>query len=221
MANCYYEGAGVLVLANITPVIRALFADFDIEEVSEEGEATIIVAAEKTDPSWEAIEQRLGELAKQLNLEIPESQTASRLEGILRALVSHFGQDGNVELEMFISNPPTDDPVLFDQLFDLAQAFNDGHKLKSLKFEASYHSDRYEFGAFGGDGEYLGKHFRLSVSTSEVRTLAPMVDAALERGEVAQAASLLEHEFNNYLAGIPAELRTQVRQELAKRFATN
>ncbi|BGD46986.1 TPA: hypothetical protein ACSQFP_003713 [Pseudomonas aeruginosa] len=53
MANNYYEGTGVLVLNRVTPVIKALFGAFALDENHPgNGQAYIAQIAETNDPRW-------------------------------------------------------------------------------------------------------------------------------------------------------------------------
>ena len=53
MANNYYEGTGVLVLERVTPVIKALFGAFALDEGHPgNGQAYIAQIAETTNPQW-------------------------------------------------------------------------------------------------------------------------------------------------------------------------
>ena len=63
MANNYYEGTGVLVLDHVTPVIKALFGTFALDESHPgNGQAYIALIAETNDPRWTDVLDGLEEL---------------------------------------------------------------------------------------------------------------------------------------------------------------
>ncbi|MBN0091635.1 hypothetical protein JTL65_33545, partial [Pseudomonas aeruginosa] len=72
MANNYYEGTGVLVLDRVTPVIKALFGAFALDENHPgNGQAYIAQIAETNDPRWTDVLDGLENLATQLGIPMP------------------------------------------------------------------------------------------------------------------------------------------------------
>ena len=62
MANNYYDMTGELILKEVTPVIDALFGDFELDE-SNFGQGSIYIAnlSEISNISWDNIQERIFE----------------------------------------------------------------------------------------------------------------------------------------------------------------
>ena len=102
MANNYYEGTGVLVLERVTPVIKALFGAFALNEGHPgNGQAYIAQIAETNDPRWTDVLDGLEDLAAQLGIPMPDDEELS-IPPLLERLAAHFGAEQDAELENLI-----------------------------------------------------------------------------------------------------------------------
>ena len=102
MANNYYEGTGVLVLDHVTPVIKALFGAFRLDEHHpSNGQAYIAQIAETNNPRWTDVLDGLENLAAQLGIPMPDDEELS-IPPLLERLAAHFGADQDGELENLI-----------------------------------------------------------------------------------------------------------------------
>nr|WP_228384562.1 hypothetical protein [Rhodocyclus gracilis] len=64
MANNYYDMTGVLVLDKVTPVIKALFGEFELDENDPgNGQAYIANISESSSCSWDSVLENLQDLA--------------------------------------------------------------------------------------------------------------------------------------------------------------
>jgi hypothetical protein len=65
----YYDATGTLVLDKVTPIIKALFGGFNLDETYPgDGEVYIATISEENHPNWEAIREALVEVANERNL---------------------------------------------------------------------------------------------------------------------------------------------------------
>src|SRR5690606_21978175 len=99
MANNYFTMTGVLVLNKVTPIIRALFDPFALDEnTGGEGKAYIAEIAEVNSCTWDDVLENLLKYCKEHDLKLdnddPESQ-ADCMEDVLNILADHFGAIGN------------------------------------------------------------------------------------------------------------------------------
>ena len=100
MANNYYEGTGVLVLDHVTPVIKALFGAFRLDEHHpSNGQAYIAQIAETNNPRWTDVLDGLENLAAQLGIPMPDDEELS-IPPLLERLAAHFGA-GRIHAQKF------------------------------------------------------------------------------------------------------------------------
>ena len=120
MANNYYEGTGVLVLERVTPVIKALFSAFALDETYPgNGAAYIAQIAENNDPQWTDVLDGLEDLAVQLGIPMPDDEELS-IPSLLERLASHFGAEQDAELENLIEHHQFEDSADLDALLLIA-----------------------------------------------------------------------------------------------------
>ncbi len=202
MANNYYDMTGVLILDKVTPVIKALFGAFDLDEkYPGNGLAYIADISETTCCSWGSVLDEVKELVKALGLHVSEDQ-ADGMEAHLEVLSTHFGTDDNEELHNLIERQSFEDGADLCALFVIAQAFNDGHGLKAFKTESSWHCSRPRLFEFGGFGEFTGSNVTVTGSSSDVVSLGENLEATLSAGNTDGAAKLIGKTVASLLAGI-------------------
>lgn len=218
MANNYFDMTGVLVLDKVTPVIRALFNDFELDtEYPSKGHAYIANISESTSCSWDSVVENLQELAENLNVTVQlEDGSSCTMEDVLVALAKHFNAETNEELAGLIERHPFEDEADLDTLFSIAKAFDDGHGLKAMKTESAWHCSKPRLFEFGGCGSFVGTHVTVSGDSSSVIELGEKVEAALTEGDTDKAAETIRAQVGHILAGIYNENdRNKVKETLS------
>lgn len=226
MAQNNFDLTGVLLLKQVTPVIKALFGGFNLDTSVatgiQDGQAYIAKTEGDCDPSWDNIREELLELTKTLKLPLdPVAMEDESIEEILSALAEHFGSSGNVDLLNLLDHERThfkDDAELED-LVTIAKAFDDGHGLKGILTEAAWTSNRPRLFEFGGCGAYVGTHVQVYSNTSTAGLVGRPLDEALETGNLEAAVQVIYREFDDLLDGIRDEaVRAQVKARLGQRL---
>jgi len=218
MANNYFDMTGVLVLRQVTPVIRALFSAYNLDENHPgNGEAYIAAMSETDSSPWDSVIEELEELAGALGAAVVPGEGA---ESCLSALASHFKVEGNADLLNMIEHTSFEDEAGMEQLFLLARLFDDGHGLKAYKTEAAWTCSRPRLFEFGGCGTYAGQHVHVTASSSSAMPLGEQLDANIAAGDLDKAAEALCTDITGVLAGIYDEqTRLAVRARLANLLA--
>ncbi len=220
MANNYSDSTGVLVLNKVTPVINALFGPLELDaSYPGNGQAYIASMSESTSGSWETIKENLEELANELSLALPDD-AEDTIEEYLYLLASHFGADGNEQLEGIIDMTDFDNDADFASLFQIARAMNDGHGLSAYKVETAFHCSKPRLGEFGGSGEYAGTQLAVAENTSRITALGEKLEEALVAKDAAKAALEVHRHINQILVGIyDSATREAVTKKLANILA--
>ncbi|WP_020207165.1 hypothetical protein [Cupriavidus sp. WS] len=220
MANNYYDATGVLVLDRVTPVIKALFGAFMLDEAYPgKGQAYIARISETNNPQWRDVLDSLEELAEQLAIPMPVDEGLS-IPTLLDMLAAHFGADQDEELENLIEQHSFEDIADLDALFLIATCFDDGHHLTAIQFEGCWHCSKPRLFEFGGDSCFLSKEIRLVGSSSQAIQLGDQLRKAVVAYDVEEASALIALEAANLLTGINDEhFRLNVRHRVAERLA--
>lgn len=217
MANNYNDMTGVLVLDKVTPVISALFGDYNLDAAYPgNGEAYIAKISESNSCTWDGVLENLQGLAEKLGLDVENIET---VEDALEILAKHFKVEQQSLVDLIEQQPFEDDADL-DVLFTIARFFDDGHGLKAYKTEESWHCDRPRLFEFGGAGAFTGLHVSTGSSSGQAVRIGETLEAALAAGHLDAAAEAVRETVDNLLAGIRDETaRTQVRSKLAQLLA--
>lgn len=216
MANSYYDCTGALVLGKVTPVIKALFGAFNLEE-GEPGsdEVSIAKISESDSLTWDDLLDNFDELISQLAIQVPD-QPYQTVPEYLTILAERFGAADDKFIKDLIQRDDFEDDPSLATLFALADRFEDGHGMKAMKLEGCWRSDRPSLFAFGGDGAYHSRHFRHSVSSSDARELGEAMDAALANHDLDAAAGRIMKEVDSILKSVTdARLRDELTAKLA------
>lgn len=214
MANIISHENGEIRLQKLTPVIKALFGDYYLTELSTRGHYSITCSAQ---PQWSDVGERLGRLVESLSLPPNDCADDTELQNHLYALVTHFGQDSNDQLDALISHIDDDANPAMDELFALAQAFNDGHGLFSVRMQTGFYCDRDLLHHHGGNASHISKVFESHGSTHDWLAQAHEICSALEHNQVSDAAEVIHLSVQRLLADIQcANQRTAVQAELLK-----
>ncbi|AOY95898.1 hypothetical protein NK553_18880 [Pseudomonas sp. ZM23] len=220
MANNYYEGTGVLVLDRVTPVIKALFGAFALDEsYPGDGHAYIAKIAESNDPQWSDVLDGLEDLAAQLGIPMPDDEELS-IPPLLELMASYFGADENEELGNLIEHHQFEDNADLDTLLLIASCFDDGHRLTAIQFEGCWYCSKPRLFEFGGDGCYLSREVQVFRTSSQALQLGDQLRKTILAADIEEASALIALEAANLLAGISDEqFRLNVRHRVAERLA--
>ena len=220
MANNYYEGPGVLVLDRVTPVIKALFGAFALDENHPgNGQAYIAQIAETNDPRWTDVLDGLEDLATQLGIPMPDDEELS-IPPLLERLTGHFGADQDWELENLIEHHQFEDSADLEALFLIASCLDDGHHLTAIQFEGCWHCSKPRLFEFGGNGCYLSREAQVFRTSSQALQLGDQLRKTIVATDIEEASALIALEAANLLAGITDEhFRLNVRHRIAERLA--
>lgn len=211
MAQNYYDATGTLELSKVTPVIKALFSGFKLDEsYPENGEAYIALITEDNAPNWDDIREALAELADGLG--VPPSSVDDGYSGQLHALCKYFSDEAD---ELVSELTGANDSVWVGDLFEIAQKLDDGHGLKAVKFEGAWHCNKPRLFEFGGDGLYLSKDCHIDSSSTRAITVGKALQAALDGNDLDKAAELVLAQAKLLLGGIRDEGKSrEVTQKL-------
>lgn len=217
MANNYYDMTGILFLDKATPVIKALFGAFELDEnYPGNGQAYIANISDSSNCSWESVGENLQDMVEDIGLSLPED-AESTVEDCLHALAAHFNADKNEELANLIEHADFDDEADLDSLFTIARAFDDGHGLTACKTETAWHCSKPRLFEFGGAGDFTGRHVSIGGSSSQVAQLGEALEEALSVDDAAKAADILSKEVGRILAGVYDEnARSQIQSKLSE-----
>lgn len=220
MANNYYEGTGVLVLDRVTPVIKALFGTFALDESHPgNGQAYIAQGTETNDPQWSDVLDGLEDLATQLGIPTPDDEGLS-IPPLLERLAAHFGADQDGELENLIEHHQFEDSADLEALLLIASRFDDGHHLTAIQFEGCWYCSKPRLFEFGGHGCYLSREVQVFRTSSQALQLGDQLRKAIVATDIEEASALIALEAANLLAGINDEhFRLSVRHRVAERLA--
>ena len=220
MANNYYEGTGVLVLDHVTPVIKALFGAFRLDEHHpSNGQAYIAQIAETNNSRWTDVLDGLENLAAQLGIPMPDDEELS-IPPLLERLAAHFGADQDGELENLIEHHQFEDSADLEALLLIASRFDDGHHLTAIQFEGCWYCSKPRLFEFGGHGCYLSREVQVFRTSSQALQLGDQLRKAIVATDIEEASALIALEAANLLAGINDEhFRLSVRHRVAERLA--
>lgn len=211
MADNYYDATGVLILDRVTPIITALFRDFNLD-ASYPGNGAAYIAQMSDNPHWIDILDKLTDLAIQLNLSLPDISDLS-LETLLPILATHFGTDQNEELENLIEHHLFEDPADIDALFLIATCCNDGHNLAAIQLEGCWHCSKPRLFEFGGNGSFISQEITLFSSSTHALQLGEKLRNAILTEATEDAANLIAQETIKLLVCINDEtLRAKLQQ---------
>lgn len=215
MANNYYDMTGVLVLDRVTPVIKALFGAFELDEnYPGNGQAYIANISESSNCSWESVLENLQKLVEELGLSLPKD-AEDNVETHLHVLATHFSANKDEALSNLIEFTDFDDDADLDSLFAIARALNDGHGLKACKTETAWHCNKPRLFEFGGCGDFTGMHVAVGGSSNQVVQLGEEPEAALTANDATKAAEILIEKVGSILAGVYDEnTRATIRSKM-------
>lgn len=202
MSQNFYDSTGVLELNAVTPLIRALFKGFGLDEHHPgDGQVFISYMSENSTPSWQDILEELQELAESLGLDVPDDGEWFAGD-YLKVIAKHYGADSDPILARLLSTHQFTDKAGLGTVYRIAERIDDGHGLKAMKIEGCWHSDRPRLFEFGGDCTYYSRQVKLESNTTRPIDFGAKMNAALVMGDVAAATAHVQAEFNNIVASI-------------------
>ncbi len=222
MANNYYDSTGVVVLEKTTPIIKALFGCYNLDETEPgDGSAEVYIAqvAEDNSIRWDEIFEALTERLIEWKV-VSENEAPEDMETCLAMVGAHFGKAEDPDLLSIIeSGSFTEDSDLMT-LFDLAQIFDDGHGLREIRMEGCWHCSKPRLFNFGGDGMYVSKNLTLTGNSTSIVGLGEEISHAITANDNAKAAEKLAAHIDSILNGVADEgVRNALRLELIQRMA--
>lgn len=208
MAKDNYQSIGALKLNTITPIIRAFFSGFGLDEkLTDEGYAQISSSAKSSAPLWADVLFQLHDLAYDLDLEVPPLEE-SFVGDYLPAFAKLYGAENDPVLADLISSYQFTDYAELEIAFQIAERLNDGHGLQGLAIEGAWET--------GGIGAYYSRNVAYSSSSTIAIDLGASLDKELAAADIESASGLVQGEVQGLLAAIQDEsTRDLVSQKLA------
>lgn len=224
MAQHHYNTTGVLMLKQVTPVIRALFGTLHLTE-TQAGNGEVYFAildngtngVEPCEPRWDDIHQQLLTLMRSLDCPISNDAEGYAAE-CLTILASHFHVTDSDRDELIVDSY-LDTHVYLHTLFRMAICFDDGHHLKAIKYEGAKHSSEAEPFQFNGHGGFLSRHIEFETHSSHEVELGQALHQAIEKRKVDDAAEALNLKIKTILAAVCNRTqRAAVRRQLVAKL---
>jgi hypothetical protein len=200
MANNYFVATGVLNLDRVTPLITALFNDFNLDaSYPGDGRAYIALIDESARPRWEDVLLRLSTLGADQGI-LPRE--ASDAETVLSAWAKYFHAEQDEELRKLIERHAFEDAADLDTLFLLAIHFDDGHRLTGIEFEGAWYCNKPRLFEFGGEACFHSREVLLCGDSHRVLGFGSGLHTALRQCDFIEAAELLTQEILRLLDSI-------------------
>jgi hypothetical protein len=222
MAKYDYNASGVLILDRVTPVIRALFGVYQLDENHPAiGGAYIAQISGSNPPLWSGVLAGLTGLAAELGLVLP----GSTIPSVLSALAAHFGAGEDDEMKFLLQHGDFHGRADLDVLFRIATRLDDGHHLEAIRFEGCFSGCRDDdlphFLDFSGEAVYLSRQVCLQRDTWRLGHLGWLLRQAVLKADVNGASQAILRETEVLLSGFSdGKFRQSVRQRLAERLSS-
>ncbi|MDE3022622.1 MAG: hypothetical protein KGI54_12310 [Pseudomonadota bacterium] len=204
MANSIFEATGLLMLNKVTPVIKAFFGCFNLDEnYPDNGKFYIAESSETASPVWNDIMNSVSDLVHDLGLTI-QDEREDIMQNLLQALVVHFGLEGDEVLENFIENSDfnSDSNANVHDLFWLCCRFNDGHDLQAIEWEGCWHCDKLKLNEFGGYGLYASRNLDIESNSPGFLDSARSIDSAIAAGDLDKASIFVKKIMDTLIESI-------------------
>jgi hypothetical protein len=220
-----YNASGILILDRVTPVIRALFGVYPLDENSPCSREVYIAQISGTnDPLWSGVLAGLTGLAAELGVALSD-QCGPSIPSVLAALAAHFGTGEEEEMKSLIQHYDFHGGPRLDVLFLIATHLDDGHHLVAIQSEACFKgcwfNDAPQFSEFSGEAFYQSREVRIHGNTWHVAHLGAYLRQTVLKADVNGASRAILRETEALLSGIhDGEFRQCVRQQLAERLAS-
>ncbi|QRI92972.1 hypothetical protein JQN63_14270 [Delftia lacustris] len=219
MADYQITGSGILILDRVTPVIRALFGAYGLNEIAQNGEPfkAIISIQDSHAPQWADIRNGLEALSVSLGL-VPGAVGAPMVRTI-QVLEEHYGTAADRDRHDYFERLSLDKQAKLEVVLHLAHCLDDGHRLQAIAFEEAIRSAKSVAFGFGGAGRYLSREVCHYVDSSHALVIGRLLHRAYAVADTELAADVITHEVDRLLAGVRNrafrhELRTRVGENL-------
>jgi hypothetical protein len=221
MASNYYDMTGVLVLEKTTPVIKAVFGCYKLDETEPgDGGSEVYIAktAEDNSVHWDLIFEALGELLIEWNVTTEDNPPAD-MEACLTMVAKHFRQAENPDLLSIVESGDFTEESDLLTLFDLALIFDDGHGLREIRTEGCWYCSKPWLFNFGGDGMYVSKNLTLTGNSTSIVGLGEQINTEIAASDNAKAAATIASHIDSILNGVNDEVvRNAIRVEVIRRM---
>lgn len=188
MANCYSQMTGVLVLSQVTPVIRGLFSAFGLDETYP-GDGRVYIAS-LDGASWSSVMDDLDAVGDDIGL--PEA------DDVIQRFADHFSTPAG-DVATLAEGINEDDDADLETLFELAKVFDDGHGLTGIIAEQAMFCDAPRLDAFGGVGTFIGTHVSMCTDSGDACRVGKPLQEALGAGDIEKAAEVVGGEVMRLL----------------------
>lgn len=206
------RGTVTLHLANVTPVIRALCAGYPLHVGAvESGQLKIEVPGDGKGPLWSEIVVGLRRVSTKMGAPIPDDAS---LADVLHALATKFPDPDN-RAALIAEDVDYLPDASWNEIFELACAFDDDHGLTAMRCEHVYLGVRDgKLDAFGV-GTYVTREVRVERGTYMAAGVGEQLADAARHRDVRAAAALARAQMKHLLDSIrDTELRAEVQREL-------
>jgi hypothetical protein len=221
MSKPTYEATGLLVLDQVTPVIAALFCEFNLKpDFPGKGRAAIALTAGRDFPRWQNIHVNLSALGAYLGL-LPDEEGTPDPQTILSAWAGYFNVEQDAVWQHLIERYSCRETADLETLFLLATRFDDGHHLTAIEFEGGWHCRKQRLFGFGGDACYYSREFVWFNESPQVRLLGNEMSSALRKGCTGLASTIVITEILRLLDGIQNEADRATVRRLVARFLSD
>jgi len=233
MSNSIQNGIITIHLKKVTPIMKALFAPFEQTDLFDDSYKWVlrINSENNTLPdNWHPIHGALETLCEEYGCK-PEGQT--RIDILLISLGYHLSQLKDKKKPVYsISFPAVlhcvhhiafDISPQFEDLFKLAQVFDDGHGVQSIEVGiAEYGDQSISPESYGGHGHYIGKHIAYWLDSYHTFDQGRKIDTALAKNDLDNVVTHLVRELDFILNGVndPSQ-RQQLRCLIAQALSAN
>lgn len=216
MATINSVWTGTLSLVKITPVIKALFGCFRLDQsICANGEI-FIAKGNYDDASWTSVGEKLQEQLKALGVDLPDANISE----LLLALAIRNGVTDTAELEGYFDEWDFDADADLGDLFEIAKRIDDGHGLSLIKMEGATYCSRILEGEFGGHSRFIGQHVDTGTQSSAGLTLGHQIERALATGNIEVAASaILANALWHVNDILDPQKRDQVKAKLSEQLS--
>jgi hypothetical protein len=226
MAYSIYQMTGALRVDKVTPVIKALFSEFNLD-ANDPGDGQVSFSnLDGGSIPWEIVLDNLIEVLNELPAKglhtdenEEEDEEADSGEAVAREIRERLDLPHSADFEAFIDATDFEGSAALEDLVTLADYLNDGHNLSEVLYSGSWHSSKPLFLEFGGNGFYSNKHFTMASSSATAFGVGLDVGNALAAGDIEKAADALARTIEEWLSGVTdPDAASQLRDSLSNKI---
>lgn len=233
MSNLIQKGIITIRLKKVTPIMKALFANYQQTSLHENSNEWILgIKPDDTDPRdpWKPVYAAIEQFCEELGCK-PEAKTS--IEVLLIGLGYHLSQQKekkksapSISFPAVLNqiNRVSFKPLLYlDDLFKLALVFDDGHGIEEIKAGSVEFKDQTAHPEnYCGFGHYISRNISYWQDSYHALDQGCKIDAALSKNRMDEAASYLSSDLNYILCGVTDPFqRNQLRKLIAESLAVD